>query len=114
ALAGVALILACLGVFGLLSYAITLRQKEIGIRLALGAPRSTIVSLIASQLFWPALAGGVFGISFGALATSLIEEQSRFLGHADGVVLGSVVLVFLLSACLASLVPVMRATRIDV
>ncbi len=61
----------------------------IGIRLALGAPRSTIVSLIASQLFWPTLAGGVLGLGFGTLATSLIEVQSQFIGHADGVVFGS-------------------------
>jgi predicted permease len=113
-LAWLALALACLGIFGLLSYAVSLRQKEIGMRMALGATRRSIAILVISQLLWPSLVGIACGVGAGAFISTVIETQSRFLEHADGLVIIAVVLVFLSAASLASLLPAVRATRIDV
>jgi ABC-type antimicrobial peptide transport system permease subunit len=113
-LAWLALALASLGMFGLLSYAVSVRQKEIGMRMALGAKRRSIAILVISQLLWPSLVGVAFGVGAGAFVSTVIETQSRFLEHADGLVISAVVLVFLSAASLASLVPAVRATRIDV
>src|SRR5262249_40761635 len=79
ALAALALALACLGIFGLLSYAVSLRQKEFGIRMALGARRSSIVSLVMSQLLSPALVGIFCGIVGGVLTSKIIADETRFL-----------------------------------
>lgn len=114
ALASLAVGLACVGIFGLLSYAVSLRTKEIGIRLALGAKRRSILVLATSHLWWPAFAGMFVGIAGGEAVSRIMESESRFLPHADVFVLGAVVLVFAAAAALASFLPALRATRINV
>jgi putative ABC transport system permease protein len=98
----------------LLSYAVSLRTKEIGIRIALGARRRSILFLATSHLWWPAVAGMFVGVAGGEAVSRIMETESQFLPHADVFVLGAVVIVFAVAAALASFVPALRATRINV
>lgn len=110
----VALLVASVGIFGLLSYAVTLRNKEIGIRIALGARRRAVLRLLAGQLTQPMAAGTVLGIAGGIATSKALAAQAESLQTADGVVIVTVVLVFLASMVLASTLPAIRAIRIDV
>jgi ABC-type antimicrobial peptide transport system permease subunit len=111
--AGMALLLSAAGLYGLISYVVLQRRKEIGVRLALGAQLSEIVSLILRQSLALALLGIAVGL-FGALSLT------RFLGAllfgvqpADPVTLVGVSLVLLSTATAAAFVPTYRAARVD-
>ena len=111
--AGVAVVLATLGVYGVTAYAVALRTREIGIRMALGAVPRDVLRLIASRGLLLALAGIVAG-SFGAFVLSGFLESLLFQTRPASV--GSHVLVasvLLAVALVAILVPAWRASRID-
>ena len=111
--AGLALLLAAIGVYALVAHSMARRRKELAIRLALGAPARTIRALVAGQALIPvglgALVGVVAALAGGRLLESLLYEVSandpRTLGGAAGVVL--------LAAALACILPALRATRVD-
>jgi predicted permease len=109
-----ALALACLGIFGLLSYAAGLRTKEIGIRMALGAKRRSILTLLSSQLMWPVVAGLVCGLAGGAVISKVLETQTVFLKSADTLLISVVAAIFLAAACAAAVLPALRAVRTDI
>jgi predicted permease len=109
-----ALALACLGIFGLLSYAAGMRTKEIGVRMALGAKRRSILTLVSSQLMWPVVAGLACGLAGGALISKVMETQALFLKSADVLLLGVVAGVFLAAASAAAVLPAVRAMRTDI
>jgi putative ABC transport system permease protein len=104
-----ALSLACLGIYGTLSYIVSLRRREVGLRLALGAARSSIVrQFVAQGLRISAVAcacGLVLSIAFTALLSGMLYGVTRF----DPATLSSVVFVVLIVATIASLVPASRA-----
>jgi putative ABC transport system permease protein len=111
--AGVALALAVVGVYGVISYAVAQRTPEIGLRLALGAQRRDILSLTLARAFRPILAGLAAGFA-GALAasrllTSLLFEVKPF-DPATFALVGMLLAMAALSACL---IPARRATRVD-
>jgi putative ABC transport system permease protein len=108
-----ALVLAAVGIYGTLACLVSARTREIGIRLALGAPRASIVSSVLWRGLVPALAGGAIGIAVAlALARTfralLFEVQPLDVRSCTG---GAVVL--LLVATAAALGPARRAARID-
>ena len=111
--AGLALLLAAIGVYALVAHSMARRRKELAIRLALGAPAATIRTLIAGQALIPVGLGALVGVAAalagGRLLQSLLYEVSptdpRTLGGAAGVVL--------LAAALACVLPALRATRVD-
>jgi putative ABC transport system permease protein len=111
--AAIALFLAAIGVYGLLSYWVTQRQEEIGMRLALGAPRSRVLSLVlghASKMIGAGLAAGM------AISLATARALSGLLYHlkpTDLPTLFGVSLLLGLVALLACAVPVFRATRVD-
>ncbi len=111
--AGVALLLALIGIYGVISYAVVQRTGEIAIRMALGAQRSTVWKLVLRQ---GAALGGT-GIVIGLLASlGLTRVMSTMLFHVrpiDPVTLASMAVVVLLTVLLASFLPAHRATRID-
>jgi predicted permease len=110
---GVALLLAAIGTYGVLSYLVTERQREIGIRVALGASAGGIVGLVVRQGLVLAVVGVVFGV-IGALALGRVTQSLLFgVTPTDPATYAGVGVVILLVALLACLVPAQRAMRVD-
>ncbi|MGA8026316.1 MAG: FtsX-like permease family protein [Bryobacteraceae bacterium] len=111
--AGMALLLAAVGIYGVMSYFVTERTHEIGIRMALGAERGNVLSLVTRL----GLKLTMIGIAGGAvLAIGLTRLIARFLfgvSPADPATLAAVALVLASVALLACYVPARRATRVD-
>ncbi len=111
--AALALLLASVGVHGLLSYAVVQRTREIGIRLALGAPRTGVVGMVVGRGLALTLAGAAVGLA-GALALSRLLRTLLFgVGPTDPVTFAAAPLVLLAVAALASYLPARRAARVD-
>ena len=111
--AGVALLLAAIGIFGVLSYAVAQRTREIGIRMALGARERTVVALVVRHAMILASAGVLIGVGAAfflsrTLSTLLYDTTPR-----DPVTFASVAGLLLFVALFASYVPARRATRVD-
>jgi predicted permease len=109
----VALVLACIGLYGILAYAVTRRTSEIGIRMALGATRGGMVWLILRE----AAILAVSGIAIGIPAVLALGRVSRALlygvGTFDVPALAGAMLVLLVFAAIAGVVPARRAGRMD-
>jgi predicted permease len=111
--AGVALLLAAIGTYGVLSYLVTERRREIGIRVALGASSSGIVRLVLRQGVGLALGGIVLGI-LGAFALARVTRSLLFgVSPTDPMTYALVAGVILGIALLACLIPAQRAMRVD-
>jgi ABC-type antimicrobial peptide transport system permease subunit len=111
--AGVALLLAAIGTYGILAYMVTERAQEIGIRIALGAGTRQVLRLVLQQGVAIALVGIVVGIG-GALALSRLTESMLYgVSPSDPLTFGTVAAVITAVAVVACLVPMRRATRVD-
>ncbi len=111
-LAALALSLSLIGIFGVVSYGASLRQKEIGIRLVLGAGRRSIFRLLLKQLFWPVSLTTIAGTVIGAAASSTVNGDQ--INAFDPVVLIAVVSIAVLTSAIAGVLPALRVLRIDV
>ncbi len=113
AFAGIALLLAALGLYGVLAYRVTRRSRAIGIRLALGSTAAAVVRGVVGDGFKVTLPGLGLGLAAGAAAGVAVREIVPGASASDpGLLLGTATLVLLLSA-LAAAVPALRAGRID-
>jgi ABC-type antimicrobial peptide transport system permease subunit len=111
--AGLALLLSAVGIYGVLSYGVTQRRQEIGIRMALGADSRRILRLVAAQGFAVALIGVAIGLA-GALALTRLMSSIIFgVQPNDPVTFAGVTVVISLVALLASYFPARRAARMD-
>ncbi len=111
--AALAVVLAAVGLFGLLSHLVTLRTHELGIRLALGAERREVLWMVIGQGLRLALLGLAIGVG-GALALGpLLRTQLFGVEPTDPVTLASVATGLLMVALLACYLPARRATRVD-
>jgi ABC-type antimicrobial peptide transport system permease subunit len=111
--AGVALALALVGVYGVISYAVAQRTPEIGLRLALGAHRQNILGLTLARALRPILAGLVIGLA-GALAASRLSTSLLFeVKPSDPATFAFVTVLLAVVALGACLIPARRATRVD-
>ena len=108
-----ALMLACLGLYGLLAYTVTRRTRELGIRLALGAQRRRLVGLVLSGATGPVLTGIIVGLPAAWAATRWIESMLFGLKATDPWTLGGALVLLLASAQLAAFLPARRASRVD-
>jgi predicted permease len=113
AFAGLSLLLAAVGLYGVLAYLVTQRTTEIGIRIALGAQREQVLRLILLDGMRPALIGLVAGMAGSAVATRLLRSILYGTSPLDAVVFVTVVLTLLLAATAACLLPAWRAASID-
>jgi putative ABC transport system permease protein len=111
--AGLALLLAALGTYGVLAYSVVQRTSEIGIRLALGARRMSVVSMVLGQTLRLSAAGIVIGTA-GALATTRVLQTALFeIEPSDPGTFATVAGLIMAAALAAGAVPALRATRID-
>jgi putative ABC transport system permease protein len=111
--AAAALFLAALGVYGVLSYAVTQRRREIGIRMALGAERSTVTKLIVGQGLRLAGIGLVIGIAVAMVFARLMESQLFEVTAIDPLTMVTMTFALMGAALLASWLPARRAVRTD-
>jgi predicted permease len=112
-LGALALVLASVGVYGVMAYAVAQRTREIGVRMALGANRSQVLAMVLRQAMSPVLIGIVIGVA-GALAISRVVARLLFgVSTTDPATFGSVGAILLLVALVASWVPAWRASRLD-
>jgi predicted lysophospholipase L1 biosynthesis ABC-type transport system permease subunit len=111
--AGVALVLAAIGIYGVMSFAVAQRTQEIGVRMALGATSREVLRMVLSEgmtLAGIGLAIGLSGTYFvGRTMKSILYEVSA----VDPVAVGGVAVVLLVAALLACYLPARRATRVD-
>jgi ABC-type lipoprotein release transport system permease subunit len=111
--AGVALLLAAIGLYGVLHYSVVQREKEIGIRIALGAAIGNIVRLVTGRVFAMVLVGAVVGLGLGAGSVHFIAALLYGAKVTDVSMMIVPAGVLLTAACLAALPAVLRAVKID-
>ena len=113
AFAAVALILATVGIAGVVAYTVARMTRDIGVRLALGADRRDILRLVLRQALSPTLAGLAIGIGAALLATRALTTMLFEIAPSDPLTFASVAAGLLTIATGASLVPALRAMRVD-
>ncbi|QSQ26779.1 ABC transporter permease [Pyxidicoccus parkwayensis] len=111
--AGVALLLAALGIYGVVTHAVTHRTRELGIRMALGADRQQVVGLVLSQYVRLTGTGLMLGVGLAFVASRMLGSLLYGVERTDPLTYVGVVAVLGGVAILASLLPAYRATRID-
>jgi putative ABC transport system permease protein len=111
--AGLALILSAIGIYGVLTYVVSRRTREIGIRVAIGAPRAQIIQLVLRDGLTLALAGVVIGVVAAAGASQLMRGLLHDVRPADPVTFVAVAALLSAVAAVASFVPAWRASRVD-
>jgi predicted permease len=110
---GLALLLACLGLYGLMAYAVARRTAEIGIRMALGARRLGIIWLVVRETLWLVLAGVATGIPLAIWLSRYAKALLFGIAAADPVVFAVSAVALIGVAVLASFLPARRAMRVD-
>ena len=111
--AGLALVLAVTGLYGLVAYSVAQRTREIGIRMALGAQSSQVLRLTLRQGMWLVAAGGVVGVAAALALTRLMRSLLYEVSAADPLTFAAVVLLLALAGTLACYIPARRAAKID-
>jgi ABC-type antimicrobial peptide transport system permease subunit len=108
-----ALLLAAIGIYGVVSFAVTARTREIGIRIALGAERARVQRLVIGEGLALVGVGVVIGL-LGAFAGARVLRAFLFdLTPSDPVTYAAIIVVLGVTAVLASWVPALRASRVD-
>lgn len=111
--AGVSLTLAAIGIYGIMAYTVLRRTREIGIRIALGAQRAEVLSLVLRQSIWLTAVGVFLGCLGAAMVTRYLKGMLFGLEPLDPSTVIAVALFFVSVAALASYAPAYRATKID-
>jgi len=113
ALAGLGLLLACAGIFSVVSLSVVRRRREIGIRKAIGSSSGRINGLIVRQTMTPVVAGGVIGVMLARAGARLLSSLLYGVEASDPVVLVGGLGVLLLAAVLAAFGPAFHASQAD-
>ena len=110
---GLGTLLAAIGLYGVVAFAISRRTREIGIRVALGATRGDVLWMILKQGGLLVLAGALVGVILAGVASAMLGGVLYGVSAADPIAWGSALVVIVGATGLAHLVPVRRALRID-
>lgn len=110
---GIALLLALVGVYGIVSYAVGIRTREIGLRVALGAAPITIVRLVLSEGIRVLVAGLLIGLAAAAIAARLLQNMLYGVGSLDVTTFGGVMLALAAATIMAASLPARRALAVD-
>jgi putative ABC transport system permease protein len=108
-----ALLLAVAGLYGVMSFAVTQRTREMGVRSALGAQGGQLISLVMRRSLIQLAAGLVIGLMLAFAASGALAPVLYHVNPRDGVVFGGVVLLLALASIIASFLPARRVTKID-
>ena len=111
--AAIALLLAAIGLYGVLSYSVLQREREIGIRIAVGARIGSIARLVTTQVFVTVMIGAAVGIALGMVSVRYVQSLLFGIKGTDPRMLIAPALVLLAAVLLAALPAVLRAARID-
>lgn len=109
---GLALLLAAVGLYGVVSYAVSQRTREIGVRIALGADAGSVVGMVVRQGVRPVIAGAILGLVLSAFGGRLISSMLFGVSPQDPITIVGVTLLLATIACIATIVPARRAARI--
>jgi putative ABC transport system permease protein len=111
--AGTALLMAVIGLYGVISYAVTQRTQELGVRMALGAQQGEILKLVLGQGMRLAGAGAASGLVVSVIASLLLRNELFHVSSFDPLTFTLMAAVLIGAALLASYIPARRATRVD-
>jgi putative ABC transport system permease protein len=111
--AALALVLAAVGIYGLMSYAVTQRTHEIGIRVAIGAQRRDVLGLVVTEGTKLALLGIVVGVAFALVLTRFMTSLLFEVAPTDPTTFFGVAILLALTGLLACYIPARRAMRVD-
>ncbi|MDX6456787.1 MAG: hypothetical protein QOE55_484 [Acidobacteriaceae bacterium] len=107
------LFLALLGVYGVLAYSVSLRRQEFGIRIALGSGKSALIGLVLRQAAYPVLLGTGLGLTMALIALRWVRSLLYQTPVMDPLAVGGSVLLLLVAAAIAAIVPARRAASVD-
>ena len=107
------LVLAAVGIYGVMAFGVAQRTQEFGIRMALGAQRSQVVRLVLREGAIVALVGAVIGLGGAYLVGRAMQSTLYGVGAMDVSAVGGTAVLLLVVACLACLVPALRASRVE-
>jgi predicted permease len=111
--AGLALLLASIGVYGVMSYTVTQRTRELGIRMALGAPRAKVMAMVVAQGLKAAVFGVGIGIALALALTRVLRGMLVGVSSTDPLTFAVISILLVSVAVLATILPARRATRVD-
>ncbi len=110
---GLALLLATIGLYGVTSYTVAGRTSEIGIRMALGAERGSVIAMIMRGATIQTLLGLAIGIPVALLCVRFVKAQLYEITKADARVMAGAIVTLAVAACIAGLIPARRAASVD-
>jgi putative ABC transport system permease protein len=113
AFAAVALVLAAVGIYGVMAFTVAQREHEIGLRMALGASRGNVVNLVLKEALWLAAVGLGLGLVGAYFVGRAMQNTLYGVGSLDFAAVGAVALVLLCASLLASWIPARRAAGVE-
>jgi predicted permease len=108
-----ALLLACIGIYGIMTYTVTRRTSEIGIRFALGAQKRTILRMVLNEALWVTVLGVVVGLGVGFGLTRFLRTMLFGLKPDDPMAMISAAFLLIVVSLIAAFIPALRASRLE-
>jgi ABC-type antimicrobial peptide transport system permease subunit len=107
------LILVCVGLYGSMAYSVSNRTREIGVRMALGAPQSNVIWTVTREACLVLVIGVTAGIPLGIATTRLFKTMLFGVSKSDPSSIGGAIVMLVIICLLAAIIPARRASRVD-